>query len=39
LMTVPDQSGSSLGKFSCLIVEDDGGFAAMAAKVVRGQNG
>src|SRR2546426_2405669 len=39
LMTVADQSGSSLGKFSCLIVEDDGGFAAMAAKVVREQNG
>ena len=38
-MTVSDQSGSSLGKFSCLIVEDDGGFAAMAAKVVREQNG
>src|SRR5439155_567725 len=38
-MTVTDQSGSSLGKFSCLIVEDDGGFAAMAAKVVREQNG
>src|SRR5947209_4319302 len=35
----PKDSPDTEGKFSCLIIEDDPGFASMAAQVVRGQGG
>src|SRR3954466_5619643 len=38
-MTVANRSGGSPETFSCLIVEDDAGFATMAATIVREQHG
>lgn len=39
-MAASDHSaGNGVGKFSCLIVEDDRSFASMAAQVVRGEGG
>jgi len=38
-MTVPDQAPRTEGKFSCLIVEDDAAFGAMASEVVRQEGG
>jgi DNA-binding NtrC family response regulator len=38
-MTAMEKPTTAIGKFSCLIVEDDSAFAGMAAEVVRGENG
>src|SRR5436190_20751479 len=38
-MMVRDQSPRTEGTFSCLIIEDDAGFAGMAAEVVRREGG
>jgi len=38
-MTVSNHSPGTEGKFTCLIIEDDSSFAAMAAQVVRGEGG
>src|SRR6185312_2590848 len=38
-MAAQSTTGTNSEKFTCLIVEDDSSFAAMAAQVVRGEGG